>query len=28
MMRCEDEGGTPVNQSIINLYDRFTQGSG
>jgi carboxymethylenebutenolidase len=26
MMRCEDEGGTPVNQSIINLYDRFTHG--
>src|SRR5215510_316971 len=26
MMRCEDEGGTSVDQSIINLYDRFTRG--
>jgi len=26
MMRCEDEGGTSVDQSIINLYDRFTHG--
>jgi carboxymethylenebutenolidase len=25
-MHCEDEGGTPVNQDIINLYDRFTHG--
>src|SRR5262249_14424032 len=25
-MHCEDEGGTPVHQSIINLYDRFTHG--
>src|SRR5215468_10167889 len=26
MMHCEDEGGTSVDQSIINLYDRFTHG--
>src|SRR5260221_9378225 len=26
MMRCEDEGGTSVDQGIINLYDRFTHG--
>src|SRR5262249_53494854 len=26
-MRCKHEGGTSVNQSIINLYDRFTHGS-
>src|SRR5215472_4746486 len=26
MMRCEDEGGTSVDQSIINLYDCFTHG--
>jgi carboxymethylenebutenolidase len=25
-MHCQDEGGTPVNQDIINLYDRFTHG--
>ena len=24
MMRCEDEGGTSVDQGIINLYDHFT----
>jgi len=26
MMHCQDEGVTPVNQDIINLYDRFTHG--
>ena len=26
MMRCEDEGVTSVDQTIINLYDRFTHG--
>jgi len=26
MLRCEDEGGTSVDQRIINLYDRFTHG--
>ena len=26
MMRCEDEGGTSVNQGIISLYHRFTHG--
>jgi carboxymethylenebutenolidase len=26
-MRCKDEGGTSVDQTIINLYDRFTHGS-
>ena len=26
MMRCEDEGGTSVDQGIINLYDHFTHG--
>src|SRR5262249_61203936 len=25
-MRCKHEGGTSVDQSIINLYDRFTHG--